>query len=143
MGAADSGSAALRALDGGAGRPYLRIMRPILATFTAAVIGLSTGAASARPLDVHVHLHRVPNGRVATYLVRHGLLTAEQAACASLVPGPHGSRRVEHVSVYQRSGDGCPGAPQPPVFLFDVFVDTVSGVVDTTPVTKDELDTVL
>ena len=118
-------------------------MRPILAIFAAAVIALFTGVASARPLDVHVRVHRLAHARVASYLVRHGLLTSEQAACASWVSGPHGSRRVQHLSVYQRSGDGCPGAPQPPVFLFDVFVDTVSGVVDTTPVTKDELETVL
>lgn len=118
-------------------------MRQILALIAAAAVGFSTGVASARPLDVHVHIHRAPNVRITGYLVRHGLLTAEQAACASLVSGPHGSRRVEHVSVYQRSGDGCPGSAQPPLFLFDVFVDTVSGVVDTTPATKDELDTVL
>lgn len=118
-------------------------MRPILATFSAIVLGLTGGIASARPLDVHVHVHRVRDGRIAGYLVRHGLLTPEQAACTTFVPGPHGSRRVEHVSVYERSGDGCPGIGQEPTFLFDVFVDTVSGVVDTTPLTKDRLDTVL
>lgn len=118
-------------------------MRPILATFFAVVLGSSSGSAIARPLDVHVHVHRVPDGRITGYLVRHGLLTPEQAACTTFVSGPHGSRRVEHVSVYERSGDGCPGVAQEPVFLFDVFVDTISGVVDTTPLSKDRLDTVL
>ena len=118
-------------------------MRPILATFVTVLLGLSGGLAVARPLDVHVHVHRGPDGRIAGYLVRHGLLTPEQAACTTFVPGAHGSRRVEHVSVYERSGNGCPGVGQEPTFLFDVFVDTVSGVVDMTPLTKDRLDTVL
>lgn len=130
-------------LDGVPALPYAWSMRPILAMIIATVLGFSTGSASARPLDVHVHVHRGPVGQIAGYLVRHGLLTPEQAACTTLVPGPHGSRRVKHVSVYERSGDGCPGVAQEPTFLFDVFVDTVSGVVDTTPVTKDRLDTVL
>ncbi len=117
-------------------------MRLILATFSALAL-LSTGIASARPLDVHVRVHRAPNGKIAGYLVRHGLLTPQQAACTTFVPGAHGSRRVEHVSVYERSGDGCPGVGSEPTFLFDVFVDTVSGVVDTTPLTRDRLDTVL
>ncbi len=110
----------------------------------AACLVLTMGAASARPLDVHVRVHRHgAHVRIASYLVRHGLLTPEQAACAALIPGPHGSRRVEHLSVFETSGGRCPGAPQPPVFLFDVFVDRVSGVVDTTPPAADELDTVL
>lgn len=138
----DSHNCKAAALDEVSTLPYLRRMRLILATLSALVL-VSTGFASARPLDVHVRVHRAPDGRITGYLVRHGLLTAEQAACTTFVPGPHGSRRVEHVSVYERSGDGCPGVASPPTFLFDVFVDTISGVVDKTPLTRDRLDTVL
>ncbi len=116
------------------------------ALLLAASLCLSFGAASARPLDVHVHVRRGlhgPHAQIASYLVRHGLLTTEQAACASLVPAPHGSYRVTHLSVFEHSGGRCPGEPQPPQHLFDVYVDTVSGVVDTTRDEPDELDTVL
>ena len=103
--------------------------------------------ADARPLDVHVRVHRfhayAGHVRIANYLVAHNLLTPEQAACATLIRGPNGSRRVQHIGVFERSGGACPGAPQPPAHLFDVFVDTVSGVVDTTKSDPDELQTVL
>ena len=118
-------------------------MRPL--PLLAAALALSTSVAAARPLDVHVigPRHRVAHARVASYLVRHGLLTREQAACASLVPAGHGSRRVEHLAIFQTTGGRCPGPQQPPVHLFDVYVDRVSGVVDTTQGLDGELDTVM
>lgn len=110
----------------------------------AALLVLSTAAASARPLDVHGRAMRHGgHARVASFLVRHGLLTPEQAACAAFVPAANGSSRVQQLSIFQTTGGRCPGAPQPPVYLFDVFVDRVSGVVDTTQGLEDQLDTVL
>ncbi len=108
-----------------------RLMRKTLLLLSAA-LSLTMGGAIARPLDVHVygghysHHHRGIGG----YLVRHGLLTREQAACAVFVPGRLGSRRVQQLSVFQRSGGRCPGeVAERPAFLFDVYVDRVSGVV--------------
>ena len=90
----------------------------------------------ARPLHVHVTV-------AGAILVHEGILTPRQLACSRLLPGKMGSRRVQQISVYERHGDGCPGDPQPPTYLFDVYVDRISGVVDYTPEGPNELQTIL
>jgi hypothetical protein len=98
-------------------------------------------AGIARPLDVHVRVHHADGaGRI---LLSEGILTPHQLACTYVVRGKLGSARVAQVSLFQRHGGACPGAPQPPTYLFDLYVDTVSGVVDYTPEAHDELLTVL
>ena len=108
-----------------------------LTLLTLAVLALPA-LAEARPLRVHVRV-----GPVAAILVRQGILTPQQVACSELVPGRLGSRRVEQVSLYEVHGGRCPGTPQPPTYLFDVYVDRISGVVDYTPETNEELQTIL
>lgn len=130
-------------MDGAAGLAYTFEMR-VSILLTLAVLSMPTLAVAAPPL--HVRVSRV-HGRIGPaqrFIVRNDLLTPEQLACATIVPGRLGSARVSQVSVFEQHGSvTCPGAPTPPTFLFDLYIDTVSGVVDYTPDEQSQLQTLL
>ena len=120
----------------------LAVMRASL-LLTLAVLSLPTVAFAARPLHVRVsRAHQI--GRAQDFLLRNHLLTPEQLACATIVPGRLGSARVSQISVFEQHGNGvCPGDSTPPTFLFDLYIDRVSGVVDYTPDEQGQLQTIL
>lgn len=127
-------------MDGAARLPYTSLMRASL--LTLAMLSLPTLALAAPPLHVRVsRAHQV--GRAQSFILRNHLLTPEQLACSTIVRGRLGSSRVSQISVFEQHGGACPGDPTPPTFLFDLYVDTVSGVVDYTPDEQSQLQTIL
>lgn len=128
-------------MDAAAGLSYTSGMRASL--LILAILSVPTAAMAARPL--HVRLNRAHQiGRAERYIARNHLLTPEQLACATIVPGKLGSARVSQISVFEQHGlPACPGDATPPTFLFDLYVDTVSGVVDYTPDEQGQLQTIL
>jgi hypothetical protein len=115
--------------------------RLILATLACLAF---SAAAEARSVRVHtLRVHVGHGGAAAAILVHEGILTRAQLACSQFRPGRVGSWRVQEVAVFERHGGRCPGPPQPPTFLFNVYVDRISGVVDYTPETSEELKTIL
>lgn len=110
---------------------------------TLAVLSMPTIALAAPPLHVRVSGAHARIGQAQSFIARNHLLTSEQLACATIVPGRLGSPRVRQISVFEQHGGVCPGDATPPTFLFDLYVDTVSGVVDYTPEEQSQLQTIL
>lgn len=103
-----------------------------------------SAAAEARTVRIHtLRVHVGHGGAAAAVLLHEGILTRAQLACSVFRPGRLGSWRVQEVAVFERHGGACPGAPQPPSFLFNVYVDRISGVVDYTPESSEELKTIV